>query len=289
MIDGRLLEDLRAVEGLTLRHREPMAAHCLWRVGGPALYLVAETEAAAKECATLCSKAKQRLRPYDGPRTLVRDGGDDLGWLRFGTPALGFEVDDAQVQIGAQLPAAVAARRMAVLGLSGLEALTGQSGTVADAVRSGQLQSPKLRAMRGRRISVGDKLGDGHHLLAVLLPVVASGAEVVQAAGRGVQAKRRGIGPGLPGSLLQNPKRGSAAERMAESGLCGVRLRGLQIGLHEPNTVINRSGEGSVQDLLLLLKLSQDRVKSRTGVVLESALNPKGRNASSSGPRRGRR
>lgn len=286
---GHLLEELSAVEGLSVRHREPMAAHCVWRVGGPVLYLLAETEKAAKECATLCSKAKLRLRPFDGPSALVRDGGDELAWLRIGAPALGFEVGE-QVHIGAQLPAAVAARRMAALGLSGLEALTGQAGTVADAVRSGQLQSDALRCLRGRRVSVGEKLGDNHHLMVVSLPVVTSTAGAVQDAGRAVIAKRRGVGPGLPGMLLQDPKRGTAAERMAESGLCGVRLRGLQIGLFEPNQVINRSGEGTVQDLLMLLKLSQDRVKSRTGLVLDSALTPRGRNASSTGgPGRGRR
>ena len=278
------------MEGLSVRHREPMAVHCVWRVGGPVLYLVAETEQAAKECATLCSKAKLRLRPFDGPNALVRDGGDDLAWLRIGSPAMGFEVDEEKVHIGAQLPAAVAARRMAALGLSGLEALTGQAGTVADAVRSGQVQSETLRCMRGRRVSVGEKLGENHHLLVVSLPVVTSTVGAVQGAGRGVVAKRRGVGPGLPGMLLQNPKRGTAAERMAESGLCGVRLRGLQIGLYEPNQVINRSGEGTVQDLLLLLKLSQDRVRARTGVVLDSALTPRGRNVSSTGGRgRGRR
>lgn len=290
LLYGHLLGELSQVEGLSVRHQEPMAVHCVWRVGGPVLYLVAETEQAAKECATLCAIAKLRVRPFDGPSALVRDGGDELAWLRIGAPALGFEVDKEQVHIGAQLPAAVASRRMAALGFSGLEALSGQSGTLADAVRSGQVKSQHLRCLRGRRVSVAEKLGDHHHLMVVSLPLVASGVKVVQAAGRGMMAKRRQVGPGLPGPLFQDPKRGTAAERMAESGLCGVRLRGLQIGLFEPNQVINRSGEGSVQDLLLLLKLGQDRVKSRTGVVLDSALTPRGRNASSNGGKgRGRR
>ncbi|MED5370450.1 MAG: hypothetical protein VX899_05535 [Myxococcota bacterium] len=261
-----------------MRHREPMAHHCTWRVGGPVLWLVAESEDAGRQAGKLCSEFKLRLRPWDGPSALVRDGGDDLGWLRFGQPALGLEIQDDAVWLGAQLPVAVAALRLQELGLSGLEMHAGAAGTLAELVRSGALEPESHRVLKGQRVGEGSALKATHHLLAIRLAKVAADIAYLRQRASEAIEKRRGVGKGLPGRILADPKRKTAAERMADAGLCGVRLRDLQIGVHEPNSVINR-GTGTTKDLLLLQKLSQDRVKQRLGSELGSELEPRGKNA----------
>jgi len=56
-----------------------------------------------------------------------------------------------------------------------------------------------------------------------------------------------------------------------------VRLRGARIGTVEPNSIINLGG-GTARDILLLMKMVEDRVQIQSGSCLKPTLCPQGRN-----------
>lgn len=271
-----LLSALAAVPNLAVRAREPWARHSVFRVGGPAeLWLVAETEQAALAAADLCRNHGLKLHPVDGDQIAAKDGGTDGAWLRPGGFAEGIVTGEGTLELGAMTPIAVAASFACRNGLGNLEKLSGAAGTVAEALRAGWLNdcTRGVRALRGTRISdlSPEQLRDGHVILRVTVEVQAKPATKLNSAVAKAIEGRRGRGPGLPGRLMDDPKSECAAELMAHSGLCGVRLRGVRLGLAEPNCVVNLGG-ATAEDLRLLRVLVRDRVKQQHGVELHPAL-----------------
>lgn len=276
MITDALLSALAEVPDLAVRTQEPWGRHSALRVGGPAeLWLVAETEAAARAAADLCRAHEVKIHPVDGDQLAAKDGGTDGAWLRLGGFAEGVAVGEGTLDVGAATPVAVVASCAYRLGLGGLEKLFGVAGTVAEAFRAAWLGDcvRAVRALRGTRISdlSPDQVKDAHILLRLTLEVQPKPAAKLKSAIDKACDTRRGRGPGLPGRLMHDPKGETAAELMADSGLCGVRLRGVRLGLAEPNCVINLGG-ATAEDIRLLRALVRDRVKQQHGVELQPAL-----------------
>ncbi len=277
MLEVSLVRELEAVPGLTVHREEPMARHADWRVGGPAeLWLVAETEEALSAAAKLLAAARVRLQLLDGPRLLVRDGGIDGALARPGRFAE--RLQDRVV--GAWVPAAVLGRRAVTAGWRGLHTLVLRAGTVAEAWRDGALQHvSRVRVLRGRTVSElrPEEVKAHHGLLAFTLdPPLALGTAVL-AEGRAAVARRAKRGPGLPGQLMRDGARPMAAKLIQKADLAGVRLRGARIGTVEPNSIINLGG-ATARDILLLMKMVEDRVQIRSGSSLKPILRPQGRN-----------
>jgi UDP-N-acetylmuramate dehydrogenase len=275
-------EALRQVPDLGVRVQEPGARHCHWRVGGTlALMLVPETEDAALAGGDLCRAAGLKLLPWDGPGTVFRSGGSPAALVKPGACALGVERDGAWLVVGAQLPVSVLASRAARMGAGGLEHLTGAAGTAGEAFRSGALVCASVRVVRGRRVTTlpPEKVTAGQILLQLRVPVQPKAPQDVVRTGRRVIEKRQGRGPGLPGQVFADPKKGrSAAELLAEAGLCGVRLRGARFGVREPNALLNAGG-ATADDLAHLIKLAQDKVKRHSGGQLTPSIKFHGRSA----------
>lgn len=289
MIPVSTAEALRQVPDLGVCVQEPGARHCHWRVGGTlALLLVPETEDAALAGGDLCRAAGLKLRPWDGPSTVFRSGGSPAALVKPGACGLGLERDGAWLVVGAQLPVSVLARRAARMGAGGVEHLAGAAGTAGEAFRDGRLVVASARVVRGQRIATmaPDKVTAGQILLQLRVPVQPKAPADLLRAGRRVIEKRQGRGVGLPGRVFQDPKKGrSAAELLAEAGLCGVRLRGARFGVREPNALLNAGG-ATADDLAHLIKLAQDKVKRHSGGQLTQSIQFHGRSATASGRRK---
>lgn len=277
MLEASLLHQLEEVPDLAVRPGEPFSRHAELRVGGPAeLFLVPETEEALIAAVTLLAQARVRAKVLPGNRVLVRDGGVEGAWIRPGRFAARLE----ERTVGAWVPAAVLGRRAAAAGWRGSHKLMLRSGTVAEAWRDGVLEHVvSVRVLKGRKAAelAPDEVREHHGLLAFTLnPPLALGTSVL-ARGRETIARRRGTGPGLPGQLMSDSGRTKAAQLMQDANLDGVRVRRARIGSVEPNSVLNLGG-ATTKDVLLLVKMVQDRIQRHSGNRLKPHLKPIGRN-----------
>ena len=281
MIPVSLLTALAAIEGLSLRRHEPLARHNVFRAGGEAaLWLVGDTEEALVAAAGACRAVGVKVRPVEGLDWLAHDGGVDGACLRPGRCGYGIERTESGLSVGAWHPAAAVARYAEREALAGLDALAGWPGTVGEALRAGRVQG-RARVLKGVRIGEVDKLLDSHLLLRVELEAWPAVTAEVEAHGlQGIEA-RRGVGPG-PARVFDDPGRGSAAELLADAGLCGVRLRSARLGIREPNCIPNL-GDASAEDVLLLVKMAQDRVKAHSGIALTAVHRARGQRRRSHG------
>ncbi len=263
-----LREVLDEVPDLVVRPTEPLGRHNLLRVGGPVeLWLVAETETAARAAAVACQRAGVKVRSVHGAHWLARDEGVTGACLVFGDAAWGLGRVDGGLEVGARHPVAALAAASARLGLSGLETLGGRPGTVAEALFEGRLRDvvDRIRVLRGTRVSwLGpDQLRENHHLLRVRLHLEVEDPEVVRSRTRLATL----AAPGGPAQAMVDPVRQSAAGLILDTGLSGVRLRAVRVGRAEPNSLINLGG-ASARDVALVLAMIRDRVKLQTGIEL---------------------
>ncbi len=267
-IDDALIAALENVPALAVRPGEPMARHTVLRVGGPAdLWLVAETEAAAQAALTICKEAGQKVRFWDAPSRIVRDGGLSGVWMRMGGVAMGIApAGDGALRVGALYPVAALGGRARREGWSSLVSLVTRPGSALAAWRAGLLRDcvVEVRAFRGARPvdMAPEKVSERHLVVSLVLhPSRADGPH---------------LDLPLPGTVLADHRRVSAASLVDEAGQCGVRLRQVRIGRLEPSTLINLGG-ASARDIELIIRLIRDRVKMVSGVELEPISRPIGR------------
>jgi UDP-N-acetylmuramate dehydrogenase len=70
------------------------------------------------------------------------------------------------------------------------------------------------------------------------------------------------------GCVWKNPPGETAARLIEKSGLRGKRLNGAEISSKHANFIVNRGGAGA-SDVLALMQLTRDRVRTHFGVTLE--------------------
>ncbi len=274
MIPVSLVQALAQVADLAVRRHEPLRRHGVFRAGGEApLWLVGDTEEALVSAARACRDAGVKVRPVDGLEWLAHEGGLDGACLRPGRCGYGIERSVAGLRVGAWHPAAALARFCERESLGGLEALAGWPGTVGEALRQGRV-SGCARVLKGVRLGDVEVVLDSHVIISVELEVRPEISAVIEAQGLRNIEQRRGVGPG-PGRVFEEPGRQSAAELLADAGQCGVRLRKARLGVREPNCIQNLGG-ASAEDVLLLVKMAQDRVKAHSGIALSAVHRPRG-------------
>ncbi|MCP4804100.1 MAG: hypothetical protein GY913_04105 [Proteobacteria bacterium] len=273
MIPVSLVTALAAIEGLAVRRNEAMAHHSVWRAGGPVqLWICGETEQALAAAAVALRESGVRVRPLDGLRLLVHDGGLEGALVRPGRVGTGLALAGDRVTVGAWESVAVLARWCEREALHGVAHLAGRSGTVGEAARAGALDVLSARVLRGTRCSTVQSISDNNVLISVDVAVERGRTAELEAERlAGVEA-RRGVGPG-PAHMFAD---GRSASLLAESGLCAVRVRDARVGTREPNAILNQ-GHANTSDVLLLARLMRDRVDQATGVSLTPSIKALGR------------
>jgi UDP-N-acetylmuramate dehydrogenase len=73
------------------------------------------------------------------------------------------------------------------------------------------------------------------------------------------------------GSVFKNPENDYAGRLIEEAGLKGKRIGGAMISRRHGNVIINTGG-AKAEDILALMNLARERVKSRTGIELETEI-----------------
>jgi len=135
-IPAAWLSVLNSAPGLSIECDKPLARYTTFRIGGPAeTFAQADSERALR---VLLRECRRRELPVFllglGSNVLVPDNGLRGVVLRLTGGFRRFQVRGTRVHAGAAVPLGRLARRTAVAGLSGLEALSGFPSTVGGAV-----------------------------------------------------------------------------------------------------------------------------------------------------------
>lgn len=292
-MDKLLLAEIKkALPSLELRENEPMAAHCSFRIGGPAAAMALPSS--AEEMAALGALLREKgVEPFvmgNGTNLLVTDGALDRFVIKCGAAmsAIHIDGDTVTAEAGATLAQTAAAALAADLG--GLEFAAGIPGSVGGGVSmnagayGGELrdvveETEYLDADMKLCRAVGAEHGfayrhsafSGCILLKSRMRLTVGEHETIAARMRELAAKRRASQPlDMPsaGSTFKRPVGGYAAALIDEAGLKGCRIGGAQVSEKHAGFVVNAGG-ATFDDVLALMEYIQETVFARSGIRLE--------------------
>lgn len=273
---------------------EPMSRHTTFRVGGPAdvMFLPESGEQVARALVAARDAGVSAYVIGNGSNLIVRDGGVRGLVIALGEGMSG--VSRAGNVVTAQAGASLA--RVAAFaqteGLSGLEFASGIPGTLGGGCAmnagayGGQLSDVLIDAqvlMNGEfRTLTRDEMDMGYR---TTLPLRAGGVvlsarfeltpddpEAIAARMRELNARRRDKQPlNYPsaGSTFKRPEGHFAGALIEGAGLKGRAVGGAQVSEKHAGFIVNTGG-ATASDILALIRIVQDEVKTRYGVELET-------------------
>jgi UDP-N-acetylenolpyruvoylglucosamine reductase len=272
--EDELLAELRGLQGVFVRGGEMLARHSNLRLGGEAdLYVVVDEPGALGAVMAVLKRGRGTVRVSSGFLDLVAwDEGLSGALVRLGTGFDWVRAEDGGLRAGAALPLARLGLAARDAGLEGLSALVDWPGTVGswiDAAGLARLR-PALREIvlvtgRGRKTLAGDEIGTASSGGSAGAVGAAGGPVPVEALFGDATAKGL-FRPSPPGAVASLDAAFEAIFR--QSGLCGVRLRGLRLAPEAPGVVVNL-GSGTPRDLDLLFRLVKERLYRDHGLEFD--------------------
>ena len=274
-----------AMPGLSLLENEPMAAHCSFKIGGPARALATpqDVSSLARICYFL---KKHELAPYmlgNGTNILFPDEGlPDLFLLSTAKLEKMFLTPDGAIYAESGVSLSKLSSFAQQNGLAGLEFASGIPGSVGGGLMmnagayGGELKDVvesvviyylpeqalyELTAEQCKfayRSSLFQKMG-GCVILSAVFRLKKGDGEAISAKMRELNAKRREKQPlDLPsaGSAFKRPEGGFAAALIEQAGLKGYQIGGAQVSEKHTGFVVNRGGASShdVYDLMMHIR-----------------------------------
>ena len=274
-----------------LRRREPMAAHCSWRVGGPAelFYVPAGIEDLAAFLAQLPPRMPVMLLGL-GSNLLVRDGGIRGAVIATHGVLSGLaRTGEATVRAEAGLACAKLARACTQWGLGPAAFFAGIPGTVGGALAmnagayGGETWNHVERVETIDRRGVVHERAFGEYTIGYrsvagppqewfvaahmrFAPDEAARPEAIRA----LLARRKESQPiGQPscGSVFRNPPGAQAWRLIDSAGLRGERAGGAEVSPMHANFIVN-TGAATAADIEALIERIIERVEAKHGVRL---------------------
>ena len=296
-LDLAIREIKEAMPGLSLLENEPMAAHCSFKIGGPARALASPQDSAslARICYIL---KKHELAPYmlgNGTNILFPDEGlPDLFLLSTAKLENMFLLPDGAIYAESGVSLSKLASFAQQNELAGLEFASGIPGSVGGGLMmnagayGGELKDVvesvviyylpeqalyELSAEQCRfayRSSLFQKTG-GCVILSAVFRLEKGDGEAIAARMRELNERRRDKQPlDLPsaGSAFRRPEGHYAAALIDEAGLKGYTIGGAQVSEKHAGFVVNRGGASShdVYDLMMHIRKT---VYEHSKIVLE--------------------
>jgi UDP-N-acetylenolpyruvoylglucosamine reductase len=284
----------RVSSATVIRRDEPLAKHTTLRVGGPAQVYV--EPASEPDLAAVLAYSHEHNLPLfvlgRGSNLLVKDGGFRGVVVCLAHPHFSrIEVAGERLNCGAgaKLKAvAVEARRS---GLAGLEFLEGIPGSVGGALRMNAgamgramldvVESVRLMSLDGkvqerpvRELSATYRSCQAlrtHIALAAVLGGQPGSREVIEQRMTEYSRKRWKSQPAAPsaGCIFKNPPAIPAGKLIDELGLKGTRVGGALVSAEHGNFIVN-SGAATARDILDLIEIIRQRVRTERGIELET-------------------
>lgn len=274
-----------------LLHREPMARHTSWRVGGAA-DLFFEPRSVESLCRFLAELPDATPVTWIGlgSNLLVRDGG--IAGAVISTCALPkrFEpLANGEIRASAALPCATLAKRCARLGLGPAAFFAGIPGSLggALAMNAGAFGGETWDNVLGvetvdRRGRIRERERDDFSIAYRTVVGIEgewflgarfgfSGAEPTEAADiralLKLRSEKQPLGLPSAGSVFRNPEGAHAGELIERAGLKGLTQGGAVVAEKHANFIIN-TGDATAADIEMLIEEIRLRVLDATGVEL---------------------
>ena len=283
--------------GIPFRENEPLAAHCTFKIGGPAqLFVQPQTEQQLCSAAALCKE--QAVRYYllgNGSNILFADEG--FAGVVIDISALGSDIAVAgnMLTAGARVRLAALCRAALEHGLSGLEFAYGIPGTVGGAVymnagayggemkdvltvvryltAEGEVvQASAAELDLSYRHSIFEE--NGGCILSAQFALQPGNAADIRAKMDELMAKRvdkQPLDKPSAGSTFKRPAGAFAAALIDQCGLRGFRHGGAAVSDKHCGFVVNLGG-ATCADVLALCDEVRAIVKEKTGYELEKEI-----------------
>jgi UDP-N-acetylenolpyruvoylglucosamine reductase len=283
------------VSSSTVIHaNEPLTKRTTLRVGGPADVLIEPaSESDLSAILRWCSSRGVNFFVLGrGSNLLVRDGG--FRGVVICLPAAAFgriEIKGERLQCGAGAKLKNVANEARRAGLSGVEFLEGIPGSVGGALRmnAGAMGSATFNGVERIRVMTPDGVGMelspgefevGYRNCPLLKSHVALGAvfkcrvstpEAVAQRMTEFSQKRWSSQPPKPsaGCMFKNPTQCPAGKLIDELGLKGTRVGGAVVSDEHGNFIVN-DGAATAQDVLELIAILKERVRTERGIELHT-------------------
>lgn len=200
------------------------------------------------------------------------------------------QIRDCEVDVGSGYSFSMLGLKTAKLGLSGLEFASGVPATVGGAIFMNAGANGQETKNHLKEVSFVDEKGNLHLFSKEDLEFGYRFSSFQQKKGAIVSAKfyllpsegarerqlsiieyRTNTQPynePSVGCVFKNPKEGSAGALIERAGLKGLSIGGAEVSCKHANFIVNKRGASS-QDVLLLAKLVQEKVKIATSIELE--------------------
>ena len=294
----KAIQEIReALPGMTLLEREPLSAHCSFRIGGPvrALAVPSDVTSLSKIC---CILKEHELAPFilgNGTNLLFPDEGlSELFMISTEKLTKLFLLPDGAIYAEAGVSLSRLASFAQQNGLKGLEFASGIPGSlgggvkmnagayggelkdVIESVVSLYLPDQSLYEMTAEECAFGYRSSyfqkiPGLVILSAVLRLEPGEPEEIAAKMRELNEKRREKQPlDLPsaGSAFRRPEGHYAAALIDEAGLKGCRVGGAQVSEKHAGFVVNTGGASS-HDVYDLMMHVRNTVYRQSGVFLE--------------------
>lgn len=281
-------------EGIPALTAQPLAAHCTFRIGGPAALLVQpQSEAQLCRALALCEAAQT---PYyllgNGSNILFRDEGYPGAVVDLTALQGSIERDGDVLRAGAGVSLAALCKEALRQGLTGLEFAYGIPGTVGGAVymnagayggemkdvlaqvrwrtAGGEIRTSPAQALDlGYRHSIFET--NGGCILAAEFRLQPGDPDAIRAKMEDLMGRRRDKQPldkPSAGSMFKRPAGAFAAALIDQCGLRGYRHGGAAVSDKHCGFVVNLGG-ATCRDVLALCDEVRAVVREKTGYELE--------------------
>ena len=291
------LKQQLAEAGIAFKENEPLAAHCTFKIGGPARLFVQPADR-AQLCRAIALCKAQNTRYYllgNGSNILFADEGYDGAVLDISAMQDTVEVCGTVLTAGAGVRLSALCKTALAHGLTGLEFAYGIPGTVGGAVymnagayggemkdvlttvqyltAAGEVQQAAASALDLRyRHSIFEE--NGGCILSAQFTLTPGEPDAIRARMEELMAKRLDKQPldkPSAGSTFKRPAGAFAAALIDQCGLRGYRHGGAAISDKHCGFVVNLGG-ASCADVLALCEQVRAIVKEKTGYELEKEI-----------------
>ena len=291
------LKQLLTAADIAYKENEPLAAHCTFKIGGPARLFVQPTDR-AQLCRAVALCKAQGVRYYllgNGSNILFADEGYNGAVLDISSMQDAVEVHGTQLTAGAGVRLSALCKTALEHGLTGLEFAYGIPGTVGGAVYmnagayGGEMKDVLINSEYVSPDGTAGELDNEAMQLSYRHSAYEDGGLVITAASvrltpgdpeqikntmHDIISRRRDKQPleyPSAGSTFKRPEGHFAGALIEQCGLKGVSVGGAQVSEKHAGFIINRGG-ATASDILSLIKHVQARVKAQTGVTLETEI-----------------
>lgn len=273
---------------------EPMSRHTSFRIGGPAdVMALPQNES---ELQALLLKARASRTPVtligNGSNLLVRDKGIRGLVVKLGNMLNDIEAKGSSITFGSGVSLALASKKAASLGLSGLEFAVGIPGSIGGAVYmnagayDGEMAkvvaavrvmnaAGELKELKAEQLDFAYRhtalQGSGWFVTSVTVALQPGEQEAIDAKMADFSQRRISKQPlELPsaGSMFKRPPGYFAGTLIDQTGLKGYTVGGAQVSRKHAGFVVNIGG-ATAADVLQLIADVQEKVYAAHGVRLE--------------------